>query len=467
MTAAFSAVSIALLALLLLVAVVRTRWAIVAVMAFPAIEQLIESFSTFFARRTWVINVAVGLVAIASLTRLFVMGDRPFRGYFNATTVLTGLLFVLAVFGVFYSMMPEAGRYFISSGFPYYVLFLVIFPGLVTRTSTFSDISLLMLFVGCAVMLAIAVSPRTLYYGARMYIDLSYSRGSSEERGNPLAIGELGGMVVIFAALMASNRAGWLMGLIRAGAFVLGIAICFVTSVRGQLIFALFFSVVFFPLANRVRDVRQFMLRAGVVGVTLIAVYAVFKIMLAGSESAARFSGESIMQGIESRSYYLTESMKAYFENPANLIQGLGTGSFNAVVNHGNEGFLYPHNVIVEVLTHHGLIGFGVLTLIFVLTGRSSWVLFQRARAGLVDGNSVAIVLALSAYFTMIAMKQGSFLLYPLPFYMFLVVVKMHKLSDMEMAEGVVTGDIDELDEDWDDDSYAEQGYGEGVTGAA
>lgn len=459
MTAAFSTISVALLVLLMLVALVRTRWAIVLVFAYSGIEQLIESFSRFFATKSSLINIAVGLLSIWTVGRLAMFGHRPFRGYFNPTTVLVFALYSLAGFSVIYSVMPEAGMYFLKTGFPYYVLYLLLFPAMITRTSTINDMAMLMLIVGCTVMIAILLSPRTVFYGARMFIDLSYSRVGADSRGNPLAIGELGGTVAIFAALMSVSRAGSLVALIRTGAVVLGLATCFLAGVRGQLVFAIVFSVAFFPLANRVKDVKQFAIRSIATGAACAVVLLVYKMFLSGSESVERFSAQQLAGGFEARTYFLTESFKAYMERPANFLQGLGAGSFSALVRHDSDGYLYPHNLLIDVLMHQGLLGFGITAVVFILVARSALVLVQRARQDLVNRNSVAITLALTGYVTMISMKQGTFLLYPLPFYMFLVLVKMHKLSDYELAEARAQAG-------WDDpfeDEYAEGGYAEGA----
>jgi hypothetical protein len=472
MTAAFSTLSVALLGILMLVALVRTRWAIVLVFAYSGIEQLIESFSVFFASKSSLINIAVGVVSLLTVVRLFVFGERPFRGAFNPVSMLVFALYGLAFFGLLYSMMPAAATYFLKTGFPYYALFLVLVPAMITRTTTMNDVAIMMLVVGCAVMIAILISPRTIFYGSRMFIDLSYSRIESDSRGNPLAIGELGGTVVIFATLMRAPRVGSVIALFRTGAVVLGLAICFLAAVRGQLVFSVFFSVLLFPLANRVRDVKQFLIRSGFAGAACGVVLIVYKLFLSGSESADRFSAAGIIGGLEARMYFLTQSFSAYASNPGSYLQGLGTGSFNAVVRHEGDGFLYPHNLFIDVLMHQGLLGFGLLMLIFGLTARSAWVLFQRARHGLVDRNAVSIAIALCGYQTMISMKQGTFMLYPLPFYMFLVLVKMHKLSDYELAEagaqagwddpfeGAYHGDGDGAYAEYGDEGYGGEGYG-------
>ncbi len=463
MTAAFSTLSVLLLGVLMLVALVRTRWAIVLVFAYSGIEQLIESFSAFFASKSSLINIAVGMVSLLTVGRLLIVGERPFRGAVNGISILVFILYAFAVFGVLYSMMPEAGKHFVKTGFPYYMLYLVLVPSMITRTSILNEVAIPMLVVGCAVMLAILISPRTIFWGSRMFIDLSYSRAGSDAVGNPLAIGELGGTVVIFAALMSARRAGSLIAVFRTGAVALGLVVCFFAAVRGQLMFSIFFAVLFFPLANHVKNVKQFMIRSASAGAALVVLFGVYKIFLSGSASVTRFSSEGLSEGISSRMYFLTESLKAYTSNPTNFLQGLGTGSFNTVVRHGGDGYLWPHNLFIDVLMHQGMIGFSIMTVIFLLCARSAWVLFQRARHGQVDRNSVAIALALCGYVTMISMKQGTFMLYPLPFYMFLVLAKMHKLSDAELAEAALHESWSEPENGWNEDygdpGYDDQGY--------
>jgi hypothetical protein len=460
MVAVLSGIALLLFSMLCLLAMFKTHWTLVLIFTLFAFEQLLESFIPFFALRSWIINVSTAGIAGIALFISLIMGKRPMKGFLNLNTVLILSLYLFAAFGILYSMSPEAGRYFLNKGAPYFALYVLMLPALVSSTEQISKMTVPFLFVGMIILILILASPRTLFYGTRMMIDLSYTRGSGET-GNPLALGELGGTMMIIAVLMEPERKSLLVTLLRVAALLVGLSVSFFVGSRGQLVFSLFVAVLCYPIAHEIKDIKQFFIRTGSVGITLLLVAFVAKVFLLGSEATERFSSESISAGIDSRMYYITELMSAWGSNPANYLQGLGTGAFNAVVPHGQEGFNYPHNVVVEVLTHHGLIGFTLLCLIFLITAIHGLRLIGLGRQGLVNRGVVAIVLALTVYVTMISLKQGTFVLYPLPFYMYMVVSKLYSRT---MAEFAHAGDYAEWeDADSEFDEYVEYGENDSV----
>ncbi|MFG0315238.1 MAG: O-antigen ligase family protein [Phycisphaerales bacterium] len=450
-----SAIALLVFATLCFLALWRPHWAGVLALSYIGYEQLLSSFYAAFARNSWFLNVLSGSVVLMAVLFSIVMGRKPVRGYININTVLVGLLYVIAVFGVTYSMMPAAGMYFIKKGLPPAALMLVLFPIAVLSWDTLKKMAFPMMIMGSFLVLMIIISPRTKIYGSRLFIDLSYTGASTSERGNPLAIAEVGGYVMLFAALIEPDRRSTVLGLVRLGAFTLGAAIAFLVGSRGQLVFALFFSALFYPLAHQVKDVKQFFFRAGSGGIALGVIAIVGKVLASSSASSARFTASDISTGLQGRMYFATELLGEYAVNPANYLQGIGTGSFNAVVKHGGEGFLYPHNVVVEVLAHHGLIGLAVLTGIFAITGVHMLKAYRMARKGLLDRSAVAIMLALICYTTMLSMKQGSFILIPLPFFTYLLLSKLvTRQSVSEAYNWSSEEEYDLLEQEYGDPEY-------------
>jgi len=453
-----SAAALLIFAMICFLALWRAHWAAVLVLCYLGYEQLLSSYFFTLARNSWVINVVSGFVVLLAVGISVVMGRKPTRGYFNLNTVLVWSLYAFAAFGVTYSMMPAAGIYFVKKGFPPAVLMMLLLPLVVSSWDTLKKMAIPMLFAGSILVIMVIISPRTQIYGARLFIDLSATGGSASKRGNPLSIAEVGGYTMLFAALMESQRSGFILGLFRLGAFMLGAAIAFLVGSRGQLVFAMFVVVLLYPLAHQVRDVKQFFLRAATVGVAVTSVALVGKVLVAGSESARRFTASDISSSFEGRLYFARELMSEYGSNPGNFLQGIGTGSFNAVVKHDGEGFLYPHNLIVEVLAHHGLIGLTILCAIFIITAKHMFKILRLALRGSIDRSAAAIMLALVCYTTMLAMKQSSFVLLPLPFFTYLMMSKLVKRESYAEELGWVDDDQQEYDsaeEGYDDSEYA------------
>lgn len=418
-------------------ALYRPWWASVLVLSYIAYEQFLMSYFTVFARQSYILNVSVGIVALTSVTIAFLYGRRPFEGYFNLNTIMVGCLYVLAVFGVSYSLMPAAGMYFVRQGIPVAGLMLVLLPLLVNSTDHIRKMSIPLMIVGCSLVTLVLISPRSQIYGARLFIEYSQTMGSKNDRGNPLALAELGGLMILFATLMEPQRFIGLTNILRALSIILGVSIAFLVGSRGQLVFAIVLAVMLYPLSHSVRDIKQFFVRAGAIGIFGIVMAVIAKVFLASSVSSQRFTAEDITMGLQGRMYFASTMLSEYAANPGNFMQGLGTGSFNAIVRHDGEGYLYPHNLIIEVLTHHGVIGFVLLISIFTITGYHLYKLWKLALQGYADRSVIAILIAFSSYLTLLSMKQGSFVLIPIPFYAYLIISKLATRSHKEHDHGV------------------------------
>ena len=454
------AVSLSLFGIMCLMSLFRPHWALVLVFSFIAYEQLLTSFLSVFVYNSWLLNViTVGCVGTCLLTSI-IRGEQPFRGSMNVNALLTFALYAFATASIVWSHMPEAGKYFLQSGMPNIVLMLVLVPFVVTDEDSIKKMCTPLLVMGCALIVMILISPRTTVFGTRLVIDMSYTKGSGEH-GNPLATAEVGGIMLLVAALMEPRKKNIIISILRVGGISLGLLIAFLVGTRGQLMFSIFFAVLFYPIAHEIRNMKQFLIRSisifSVMGILMI----IAKFVLSSSEAGDRFSSESLAGGVSGRMYFITELFGAYASHPMNYLQGLGSGSFNRYVVRDGDGFLYPHNLIVEILTHHGVIGFTLMVVIFVLTAKHAILLIRGGLAGTIDRSVVAIVLGLSAYSFLISMKQGSFLLYPLPFYMFLIVSKLlyrmhedaYEYDEYENYGEEEYGDYDQ--EEYDSSEYA------------
>ncbi|MCA9304079.1 MAG: hypothetical protein KC996_08160, partial [Phycisphaerales bacterium] len=425
MTAILTALVVLGMMYLILQGILKPQWALLLVLSFLPLEQLLGSYLPLLARKSWITNVAVGLVAMFALGIEFLRGQKPMRGYFNTTWLLVFFLYVFTAFGIFWSPIPEAGKYFLRTGFPYYMLLLVILPGLIRDLENIRRFVVPFMVIGSAIIFFILNSPRTEIYAGRLFVDLSYSTGSSSDRASPLTTAELGGAILIVAALFKPSRFPKPILVLRIASIFAGMGIMVLSGTRGQLLFAVALSVAFFPVAYRIKSAAQFFLTSGAVGMMCGLFYLAIKVFFVSGESNDRWSAAGLSQGMSSRMYYATTMLGEYVGNPGALLGGLGSGAFNAYVDENSENFLYPHNLVIEVLTEHGLIGLGLLMGIFLTTGLAALRLFKHYREDPVYRPVLAILFALCAYVTLISLKQGSYALIPLPFYWYLVLAKI------------------------------------------
>lgn len=427
MTTILTAIVVLGMMYLILQGILKPQWALLLVLTFLPLEQLLGSYIPLLARKSWITNVSVGLVAMFALGIEFLRGQKPLNGYFNTTWMLVFLLYVFTAFGIFWSPVPEAGRYFLRTGFPYYMLLLVILPGLIRDLENIRKFVVPFMIIGSAIIFFILNSPRTEIYAGRLFVDLSQSTGSSSDRASPLTTAELGGAILIVAALFKPSRFAKPVLLLRIASIFAGMGIMVLSGTRGQLLFAVALSVAFFPVAYQIKNTAQFVLTSGAVGMLCGIFYLAIKVFFVSGDSSARWSAAGLSQGMSSRMYYATTMLGEYAGNPGALIGGLGSGAFNAYVDENTENYLYPHNLIIEVLTEHGLIGFGILLGIFLTTGLAALRLFRCYRDDPVYRPVLAILLALCAYVTLISLKQGSYAIIPVPFYWYLVLTKIDR----------------------------------------
>ncbi len=435
MVAALNVLALLVFGGISVLAIFKRHWTLVLLFCFFGYEQLLSTSMGLLASKPWLINVSVALISVAAVATAIGSGQRPLRGALNPNSILVFALIAFSYLGMFYGNTQDAGAHFVRTGFPYMVLLLGVLPCLITGTDVINKMSVPYLLAGCALVMMVLVSPRAEFTGSRMYLDMSYTQGAGE-KGNPLAIAEIGGIMVIVGSLMHQTNKNLLIAALRICAIVLGITICFFSASRGQLIFSIMVAVLFFPVAYQIRNAKQFFIRAGMLGTMAAIMLFVAKRFLFSSEASERFSGESLSSGVDSRMYYAKTLLGEYLASPGQYIQSMGTGSFNLYVDAGSgEGFSYPHNLFVEIIADHGLIGFGLLLLIVLVSGIHTFKLLRMVHSGLIERHAVAIVLAISGYVTLISMKQGSYLVLPLPFYAYLVLSKLYQTRVAQLAE--------------------------------
>lgn len=396
-----------IVALILVAGIVYCLWrpqtAIVAIIVQFPLEQLVQSYFPIAQRTPWLINAVIaGLAFVALLSRIS-QGKSVFVGIKNPVTWGVFALYGLAWIGLLWSPGQANGYAMLSSALPYFVLTLIIAPMLVGDLDEYRVILVPLMVTGSLVALLIFVNPNMSYYAGRMTLELG--NYGPDQRGNPLALADVGAMIAMVAVLYRAPTRTPLVMAVRIAAFILGIRLAIVSGSRGQVLAAIACGLAFYPVARRVANLKQFVGVTIGLGILVMGFYFGFRNFI-GHENETRWGSEGMKSGVEDRALRIMRLLEEYAGNPLAWPFGLGTNAHSGVV----AGENYVHNFAVEVLCEEGLLGFAVAATTLWMTfaaGRRLWQDHHGDRGGQA---TVAILGAQAAFFLLLSMKQGTFL---------------------------------------------------------
>lgn len=363
------------------------------------LEQWAQASHNFFLAHSAVTNIVAGcLVLLAVAVHL---GKGQLRGtWVRGVTGPLVVLFVYAFLSTFWAPPAAASGMRFIEAFPYLVT-LVLLVSLTVQEPRDLGVALrsMMIF---GTVLAIALLAFVEWEGRRVLFGVD-SHGEFIA-GNPLAVGTLGGTLVLLGVLYRSERSRLLTHVLRAVVVVLGLALVVRSGSRGQLMGALAVGGVFWFLAHSSRQL--FKPLVGLVGMALLlTLTSVIKDLFWAGD--ARFAADRVEGDYAGRLDAAAVLLERWLESPFSTFFGLGSSaSYDPRILGG-----YPHVVPAEVLGELGLIGFGIYC----------WVVLAALAAGLrafraVQGNvllraNVVCFIALWVYALLLTTKQGSMLL--------------------------------------------------------
>jgi hypothetical protein len=382
-------------------ALLSSTWAATLVALMFALEQGLQASSGFFISNVQFVNVFVGLVTAVSIGTIALRRPDELRN-----TVLFPLVGTLALYlwsGISMAWSPSTlyGPQYVRGGIPYIILFVVLAPLLVPNVERLGAMLRLMLYLGTALVLLLVVNPNLTFYSGRLGLQIEGS-----VRSNPLAIGELGGCLILLATLLREGPKQWLMNGARALAFLIGGLLALQSGSRGQLIFAVGLALILLPVSKRIQNVFQFV-------ATLVLVVLVVPLLVWLAQTflyadvLGRWDTQQLSGGFAVRVLNDLDLLSVWASNPVAWLTGLGFNAFAAVTTAGAKEH-YPHNIFVEVLAEEGLPMFVLMLLVFFRTFRDSLWLFRRFSEQPVERASISALIALALYFFLIANKQNN-----------------------------------------------------------
>ncbi len=438
---------IAALAALVVAAVYSPIWAVTSLVVMYPLEVLLQSSAGIFADRPMLLNVTVAAVLAWAVLKTFLSGGAPTRNLVTPTFIGCLAFYGWGYASGLWSLSEWAFELETVRALPYWPLFLLLAPMLIARIEDVGSLSGATILAGLVIAGLFIVSPDIEVRAARLGI-----AGLSENRGNPLEIGSLGGNLMLMGALTLLVRPGLLSIGIRSAAMVVGAGLALLSGSRGQLIGAVIAIVAMVPINYRVLSGRGFILTAAA-GIIFAGglMFAVDTFITRDNDR--RWEVQSLAFGGSERVENCVDLLAAYAQTPSHWIQGLGLYAFASIES--RSGVQYTHVLLADAIGEAGLIGFSLLMFILYSIIRTGLRFEQMVRQDPVARANVCVLLALLIYHFILANKQGNLLGNPL-LYTFAIMLA-RTCREYESREVL----LDDLDWGTEDEGTVEEHAGD------
>lgn len=445
-----------------LMALARPHWGFALVLSMYAFEQLLQASGGIFLSIPPLTNFSVAIVAGIASIGVLLRKPRPFEGYFTPVFFGVVTLFAWSALSLAWTPSYERAWEMISGGFPYFILFVLVAPLLPTDLESVGKSQSALVYVGSAVCIGLLLNPEFRSTSGRAVIQLTASIAS-----NPLTTGELGGALLIVGALMKPSSTALVLKLARIAAFLLGTAIALESGSRGQVLFAFLIVVAFFPVARKVTSIGGFLGLVLGLGFVFGALYFIAPLVLT-NYGAQRWDVDVLQGSALGRINNFTELLSALLSSPVAWAIGLGFNAFTAIASDPGEG--WSHNIPNDILSELGIPMFCIFVAVLWRVTKSGLWLFRRFQHSPVERSEVGVLLALAAYYFLLANKQAH--LWAIGgFFLLLIVVErvrvreesLDRREQAELGDGMHEGghESDAIDSgapDADGDGVGEHG---------
>lgn len=382
-----------------LLAVRDTAWALALVVAMYALEQALQASSGIFMRITPLANVCVALTAGLSVVLNLPSQDRPFRGYATPVSSVAIGFFLWAMISLLWTPAFESAWGLTRWGIPYVILFLMVAPLLIDGMASLDRFFRAFLILGSITTILILINPAFTVKLGRLGVDLD-----STVRTNPLVIGELGGLMILVAALAPVDGSAPKAVLARLVAFGLGGVLSLQSGSRGQLIFALGLAVLAFPFARRIRNIAGFFGTVAAVALMIPLVLFLAQLVL-GTDELRRWELSTLAGGANTRVLNILDLFAAFANRPSAWMVGLGFNAFSWVSGANKEP--YSHALLVDMLTELGIPAFVVFCWWSLRVVQDGLWLIRRFSDDDSGRATASLLMVLFIYETLLVNKQG------------------------------------------------------------
>lgn len=391
--------TVALFVLVCLIALRNPAWALALVFVMYSIEQALQVSSGIFLRIPPLANVCVALTVGACVVMTLSRSQRPLYGYATPQLYAVTTLFVWGAVSLLWSPSFESGLGMTRWGLPYVVLMVYAAPLLIDDIESLERFVLGFLVVGTLTTGLIVLNPGFSVKAGRLGIDIG-----GGFRTNPLAIGELGGMLLTTGVLaLRPSGTAVVSTVLRTSACLLGGYLALQSGSRGQLVFALVIGICFVPLARRINNIGRFL---GTVAIALtlvpLAMWAAQNFI--GSQDLRRWDLSKLAEGAAVRNQNILDLFRAFATDPLAWFLGLGFNAFTSVTPTIEP---YSHIFFVDVLTELGIPMFILLLWWLKRVWNDGLWLFRRYADDPEQRANLACLFAMFVFQLLIVNKQG------------------------------------------------------------
>ena len=360
----------------------------------------------------------VGITIGVSSVRAFFSSGNPLRGVTDSSMWLfIVLLNIWAIMSLAWTPAYDQALAFTQVGWQYAVLFIVLSPFLISDTRDLASVWFATMVAGCVISVLIFNSDNFSFNLGRLSI-----KYTSDSYSNVLALGELGGLLMICSAVFCPEQQRRSYKLLRIVAFFVGAAIAIYSGSRGQIIFALAVVALVRPMSQG-KGLRNVLASIGLLAFATAAMGILMLLLLPQASMLDRWQPENLEGGVFVRFLNASDLVAAFLQTPYAWIIGLGFNAFAHVSAAVKEP--YTHNVSLDVLCELGIPAFAVLCSVYALVWKSATKLVQATVANSETRRSIVVLVAIAIYEFLLNHKQGFFWSTGPMFFSFLLINRL------------------------------------------
>jgi hypothetical protein len=371
--------------------------------------------TSLFAEYRQFTNLAIGVLTVLGVIRYTFRRSCVFCRL-PATAILVMALYGYALVTTIWAPDTEASLDQWAIAGPYLITIALLAPLLVSDLGDVRQGFLWTLYIGGTICLLMLLFGR---WGLRgLLLDEDYAIET-----NSLALADLGGSLVLIAAMLALEKRQLLLRVIAIASIPIALGVILKSGSRGQLISVIPSFAIAGSIAFRLRNARS--LIALVLMTTIVVALGWWISTLIEINESRWTSTEKASQSATDRLDMASALLSATLAHPFTTLFGLGNSSAYQIIG------IYPHITILEVLAEEGLPGIVLYLGILACTVRSivriSGTLPERSS----DRNTFAIAAAMFFFNLFVSWKQGTLVS---SYYVFAFAIILARLEPQHAA---------------------------------
>lgn len=381
-------------------AVVDFRWTLALMLLNYPLEQGLQGSIPLFVTNQSLANYIIGIIAVISILRGFLQKKTNLAGYFNIVWGIIFAAYLYSFISIAWSPSAANALLLVSDGIPYTILYIILAPMMIGDMKDWNHVLMISIVFGSIAAIAIIFSSEFTLRSGRLGMDFG-----PKMRSSPLAIGELGGFLMIAGGLLVFRIQNVWFGLARIAIVIIGVVLSIYSGSRGQFLFAGILILLFFPLSRPIKNISQFfLLSLGSIGITLLILF-VLSLLVSDAEIANRWVNASENErAVGLRAANISDLMNGFISSPSLWLPGMGISAFTSLTGSQEP---YSHSIFLDVLVEMGLVSF-CLMLVCI------WNIFKQS-LGILSSfadqpdlrSAAAVLVTLCVYQILLMNKQG------------------------------------------------------------